>query len=63
MIIGGAKDADMPTSYTENDALTAAQKYMAQGMSASNAAKAAALDTGLKKGDIYKMLIDSEAQQ
>lgn len=60
LIIGGAKDADSPTSYTADDALAAAQSYMAQGMSASNAAKAAALDTGLKKGDIYKMLINSE---
>lgn len=60
LIISGAKDADSPTSYTADDALAAAQSYMAQGMSASNAAKAAALDTGLKKGDIYKMLINSE---
>ena len=60
LIISGAKDADSPTSYTADDALDAAQSYMAQGMSASNAAKAAALDTGLKKGDIYKMLINSE---
>lgn len=59
LIISGAKYDDTPTSYTENDALAAAKKYMAQGMSASNAAKAAALDTGLKKGDIYKMLIES----
>lgn len=60
LIIGGLKDDEKPESYTADDALNAAKSYMAQGMSASNAAKAAALDTGLKKGDIYKMLIDSE---
>lgn len=60
LIIGGAKDDEKPKNYTADDALIAAKSYMAQGMSASNAAKAAALDTGLKKGDIYKMLTQKE---
>lgn len=39
---------------TLEQAIQIAQAYMNSGMSASAAAKAAAADTGLKKGDIYK---------
>lgn len=50
--------------YTENeediptleDAIEKAREYMQEGMSVSFAAKQAAKDTGIKKGDIYKAL-------
>lgn len=41
---------------TDEDAVLLAKKYMADGLSASAAAKTAAANTGRKKGDIYKML-------
>ena len=40
----------------QNMAIIKAKKYVEEGMSASFAAKQAAKDTGIKKGDIYKAL-------
>ena len=57
LIIAGKPDEQEDIAYTLEDAVNSAQNYMEEGMSASNAAKAAALDTGIKKGDIYKRLI------
>lgn len=44
--------------YTAEDAAKLARMYMDDGMSASLAAKQAAKETGLKKGDIYKLLLE-----
>ena len=57
LIIAGKPDEQEDIAYTLEDAVNSAKNYMEEGMSASNAAKAAALDTGIKKGDIYKRLI------
>lgn len=47
------KEEDLPTL---EDAIIKAKEYIEDGMSASFAAKQAAKDTGIKKGDIYKAL-------
>lgn len=47
------KEEDLPTL---EDAIAKAKEYIEGGMSASFAAKQAAKDTGIKKGDIYKAL-------
>ena len=41
---------------TLEDAVTLAREYIKEGLSASFAAKKAAAETGLKKGDIYNMI-------
>ena len=46
-------EEDIPTL---EDAIEKARAYMQEGMSVSFAAKQAAKDTGIKKGDIYKAL-------
>ena len=46
-------EEDIPTL---EDAIEKAREYMQEGMSVSFAAKQAAKDTGIKKGDIYKAL-------
>lgn len=63
LIIAGKPKDEVPAEYTLKDALIAAEKYMSEGLSASGAAKAAALDTGIKKGDIYKELIENSAAE
>lgn len=45
-----AKKADI------NEGLELAKQYLAEGFSASEAAKRAAKETGIKKGDIYRMI-------
>lgn len=50
-------EADEPTL---EDAILKAKEYMNEGMSVSFAAKQAAKDTGIKKGDIYKALQEDE---
>ncbi len=44
--------------YTVQDAIILAKKYIDEGMGASMAAKLAAKETSLKKGDIYKALTE-----
>lgn len=56
LIVEGAASADEP-EMTPDDAAALARDYMAEGMSASEAAKKAAAAAGLKKGDIYKQII------
>ena len=51
------KEEDVPTL---EDAIEKAREYMQEGMSVSFAAKQAAKDTGIKKGDIYKALQEDE---
>lgn len=57
LIIEGKTASAEPTEYTLDAAVDMAKQYMSDGLSASNAAKAAAMDTGLKKGDIYKEIV------
>lgn len=55
LIIEGKKEEDK-NEITLDDALILARRYMDEGMGASMAAKQAAKETGIKKGDIYKAL-------
>ena len=45
---------------TLEDAISLAKAYLNQGMSVSMAAKQAAKETGIKKGEIYKALQEEE---
>ncbi len=54
LVIAGKKEEE--SEITLGDALILARKLMEEGMGASMAAKQAAKETGLKKGDIYKAL-------
>lgn len=56
LIVGGATPTEAPPA-TPEDAVGLARAYLAEGMSPSEAAKQAAADTGLKKGDIYRLLL------
>lgn len=56
LIVNGADEVQ--TVYTLKDALKIAEKLINEGQSTSAAAKEAANITGLKKGDIYKSLLD-----
>lgn len=54
LVLDGALQEDAPL--TAQDALTLAQMYLSQGMSAAAAAKMAAKETGLTKNEVYRML-------
>ena len=56
LIIEGKKKEEM--SEDEIDGIILAKNYLAEGMSASEAAKRAAKESGMKKGDIYKALME-----
>lgn len=55
LIIEGAKEETQ--TYTLEDAVAIAQKFVQEGQSTSFAAKESAKITGIKKSDIYKMLL------
>ncbi len=55
IIQGNEKDSEK-TEYTIDQAVKIAKEYMADGNSASSAARLAAEETGFKKGDIYKLI-------
>lgn len=57
LIIEGAKEIKEETVYTSDDAVKMAKGLMQSGMSASAAAKEAANVTGIKKGEIYRMMM------
>lgn len=59
MIIEGKKQEAV--CFSEEDGIALAKRYMAEGMSLSEAAKKAAKETSLKKGDIYKALTEEQA--
>lgn len=59
LVIEGAQDEATP-SLSPADAAALARTYMAQGESASSAARRAASETGLRKSEIYKLLIAEE---
>ena len=56
LIIDGAKEETVV--YSLDDAVALAKKLMVSGLSASLAAKEAANETGIKKSDIYKQMLD-----
>lgn len=56
IIIEGKKQES--AVYTETDGVALAKQYIADGLSMSEAAKKAAKETSLKKGDIYKALTE-----
>lgn len=57
LVVEGAAPTERPPM-TAEEAATLAREYLAQGMSPSEAAKTAAAETGLKKGDIYRLIIE-----
>lgn len=57
LIIEGKEETDN-TVYTEQDAVKLAKGLMEKGLSVSEAAKEASKTTGIKKGIIYKLMID-----
>lgn len=59
LIIEGALPAET-TPATPEQAAALARLFIQEGLSASNAAKKAAAETGVKKGDIYRLLIQEE---
>ena len=62
LVIEGAP-APKPTEFTLEDAVTLAREYAEGGQSASEAAKQSAAETGFKKGDIYKALLQKEKSE
>ena len=59
LIVGGATPA-ATVSATPEEAARIARGYLQEGMSPSEAAKQAAADTGLKKGAIYRLLLNDK---
>lgn len=58
LVIAGAEQTAAPEEiYTPEEAAELAKERMAQGISASDAAKEAAKITGVKKGEIYRLLV------
>lgn len=58
VIIEGKKTEDVV--FNEDDGIALAKRFLSEGMSLSEAAKKAAKETGIKKGDIYKALTEEE---
>ena len=58
LVIEGKKQAEQEDEVTLEDAISLAKKYVSEGLSSSMAAKQAAKDTGIKKGEIYKALTE-----
>ena len=61
LIIEGAPVQDTPEQ-TPEQASERARRYMQEGLSASDAARRAAAETGVKKGDIYRLLMQQNAE-
>lgn len=59
LVVEGATDAP-EEALSPEEALTLAKGYMAGGLSASEAARRAAAESGLRKGDIYRSLMNKE---
>lgn len=62
LVIEGKTETDTE-EITVDDALRLARIYIAEGISASMAAKKAAKETGIKKGDIYKLLTEEATEE
>ena len=63
IIIEGAAGNDSEEDYTPEQAAEMARSLIAGGMPPSEAAKQAAKATGLKKGDIYRLLVNGEDKE
>ena len=59
IIVEGASEEAVRETYTAQEAAEMVRSLVEGGMSVSEAAKEAARTTGLKKGDIYKLLVKS----
>lgn len=59
LIVGGATPTEAAPA-TPEEAADIARGYLSEGMSPSEAAKQAAADTGLKKGEIYRLLLNDK---
>ena len=57
LIVEGYEGTNDEKVYTLEEAVTLAKEYMKEGNSASTAAKISASDTGIKKNEIYRMLV------
>ncbi len=62
IIVEGAPQSECQENYTPGQAAEMARSLIAGGMTLSEAAKQAARATGLKKGDIYKLLVNEEVE-
>lgn len=62
LVIEGKTETE-DTEITLDDAVSLAKVYVREGLAASMAAKKAAKETGLKKGDIYKQLTDEASEE
>lgn len=62
LVVEGAP-APAPRTLSLSDAAALAKERMAQGMAATQAAKEAARESGLKKGDIYRELMQANQIQ
>ena len=58
VLIVSGKEQSEEKEFTLEQAITVAKEYMKSGESLSNAAKKTAKETGIKKSDIYKALLD-----
>lgn len=56
LIVSGYEEKEDEKTYTLEEAVRIAKDYIADGNSASTAAKMAAADTGIRKNDIYREL-------
>ena len=59
LVIEGAADDDTESEITLEQAAEIALQYMEDGLSASESAKKTAKETGFKKNDIYRMIVDN----
>lgn len=62
VLIVGGKPPEAAAGMTEAQAVAYARSLVADGESKTNAAKLAAKESGLRKGDIYKKLIEEDAE-
>lgn len=56
LIVSGYEENEENKTYTIEEAVKIAKDYIADGNSASTAAKMAAADTGIRKNDIYRLI-------
>lgn len=61
LVVAGAETSANPQEeYTLEDAAELAREQMEQGLSASDAAREAARVTGVRKGEIYRLIVEKE---
>lgn len=58
LIVAGAEKGEIKEGYTLQDAVSMAKSLIDEGLSASSAAKQAATHTGIKRNEIYPLLIE-----